>query len=165
MYYCFRTLAALALAALASCATPSAVPGPNQVFVIRHLQADTGADPGLTAAGAAQAQALASWFRKSDAPRAIFVSRFRRTQDTAAPLAARLGIRPIVYDPANSDALVQSVKGERGNVLVVGHSNTVPDIVERLGGTRPAPIQHDQHGDIWRVSRTGRTEKLHLERR
>jgi hypothetical protein len=36
---------------------------------------------------------------------------------------------------------------------VVGHSNTVPDIVEQLGGARPEPIAHDRHGDIWRITR------------
>ena len=163
MYYCFRTLAALAIAALTACATPNPVKDLRQVFVMRHLQAEAGVDPGLTAAGAEQARSLATWFGKRDGLRAIYVSRYRRAQETAAPLAAKLGVQPTVYDPANSDALVQAVKANRGNVLVVGHSNTVPDIVERLGGVRPAPIEHDQFGDIWRVTGdAGMTAKLHL---
>jgi broad specificity phosphatase PhoE len=131
---------------------------------MRHLQAETGEDPGLTAAGRREAQLLANWFENSDKPHTIFVTRYRRSQETAAPLAARLRILPIVYDPSNNDALIQAVSAKGGNVLVVGHSNTVPDIVERLGGARPAPIEHHEHGDIWRVpGRGGRVEKLRLE--
>jgi broad specificity phosphatase PhoE len=132
---------------------------------MRHLQAESGEDPGLTEAGRRDAQLLANWFKKSDKPNGIFVTRYRRSQESAAPLAAKLGIRPVVYDPSNNDALIEAVKARDGNVLVVGHSNTVPEIVERLGGTRPASIQHHEHGDIWRVSQSGgRMEKLRLEK-
>lgn len=132
---------------------------------MRHLQAESGDDPGLTETGRRDAQLLASWFGNSGQPNAIFVTRYRRSQETAAAVAARLGIHPIVYDPSNNDALVEAVKASGGTILVVGHSNTVPDIVERLGGARPAPIQHHEHGDIWRVpGRGGTVEKLRLEK-
>jgi hypothetical protein len=42
-------------------------------------------------------------------------------------------------------------------VLVVGHSNTVPDIVAGLGGPRPAPLVHEDFGDIWHISGPRRT--------
>ena len=165
MCYLRKTVSTFFLVALSACTTVSAADRPSQVFVMRHLQAESGGDPGLTESGRRDAQLLADRFRNSDRPRAIFVTRFRRSQETAAPLAARLQVRPIIYDPSDNDALVQAVKAERGNVLIVGHSNTVPEIVERLGGARPAPIQHHEHGDIWRVSgRRGEVEKLRLER-
>ena len=59
---------------------------------------------------------------------------------------------PQVYDPADSAALVARVLRESGTVLIIGHSNTVPEIVERLGGARPAAIADDSFGDIWHVS-------------
>ena len=49
----------------------------------------------------------------SDRPRAIYVSDFRRTRQTAAPLAARLGLTPIVYDPADTPGLIARVRAER----------------------------------------------------
>ncbi len=165
MCYMLRTVSVFLLLALSACATVDGPIPPGQVFVMRHLQAESGEDPALTEAGRQQAQLLADWFGKSDKPNAIFVTRFRRSQETAAPLAARLRIRPILYDPSNNDALTEAVKAKGGNALVVGHSNTVPDIVERLGGARPAQIQHHEHGDIWRVSERGGTvEKLRLEK-
>jgi phosphohistidine phosphatase SixA len=164
MYYLLRTVSVIFLLALSSCATSDGQLGPDQVFVIRHLQAATGDDPGLTESGRHDAQLLAGWLQKAGNPNAIFVTRYRRSQETAAPLAAKLRILPIVYDPSDSDSLVEAVKAVRGNVLVVGHSNTVPEIVERLGGARPAPIQHHEHGDIWRVLKGGGSvEKLRLD--
>ena len=162
MCYIRKTVSIILVTMLSACSTLGVVSPGRQVFVMRHLQAESGADPTLTAEGRRQALLLADWFPKTNRPRAIYVSRFRRAQETAAPLAARLGLRPIVYDPASSDALVAAVKAEPGTVLVVGHSNTVPDIVERFGGARPEPIQHQQHGDIWRVSADRSTARLQL---
>ena len=165
MCYLLRTVSVFFLCALSACTTADGRAPHGQVFVMRHLQAESGEDPGLAEAGRREAQLLAGWFKNRDQPSAIFVTRYRRSQETAAPLAAKLRIRPIVYDPSNNDALIEAVKAESGNVLVVGHSNTVPDIVERLGGTRPAPIPHHEHGDIWRVSKGGdRVERLRLEK-
>ena len=164
MCYLLRTVSVFLLLALAGCATANAVERPGQVFVMRHLQAERGEDPGLTPAGRQDAQLLAGWFDKIDKPSTIFVTRYRRSQETVGPLAARLRINPLVYDPNDSAALVETVRIKGGNILVIGHSNTVPDIVERLGGMRPAPIQHHEHGDIWRVSTgSGVIEKLRLE--
>ena len=47
-------------------------------------------------------------------------------------------------------------------VLVVGHSNTVPDIVEQLGGPRPAPLSHPDFGDVWRIEPGGVTARLRV---
>ncbi len=159
----FRVAAAGALLLTAGCAGVDA-DAPPEVYVMRHLKAESGTDPGLTAEGARQAALLPGWFAKRKAPRAIYVSTFRRSRETAAPLAAKLGLEPRVYDPSDSGALAASVLAERGPVLVVGHSNTVPEIVERLGGVRPGPIAHERHGDIWRISgRDRKTEALRLE--
>ncbi len=37
-------------------------------------------------------------------------------------------------------------------MLVVGHSNTVPDIVEQLGGERPGELKHEDFGDVWTIA-------------
>ena len=158
-----RHLLAGMLLLAAGCVAVREEAQPTQVYVMRHLQAGSGQDPGLSEDGARQARLLAGWFSGRAAPRAIYTSGFRRARETAAPLAARFGLTPKLYDPANTEALVASIAAEAGSVLVVGHSNTVPDIVERLGGARPQPIQHDQHGDIWIVSGPGNVERATLE--
>jgi broad specificity phosphatase PhoE len=161
----FHAAAALLLAALAACATsatdPAASAGPSW-YVMRHLQKAEGADPVLSEEGRRNAERLATWF-EDDRPTAIYASKTRRAQETAAPLAARLGLAPIVYDPADTPALVARLRSETGTVLVVGHSNTVPEIIERLGGARPADLAETDFGDIWLISGAERrTERKRL---
>jgi broad specificity phosphatase PhoE len=166
MGYVMKALVFCLAAMLGACATPSPQSGPKLIFVMRHLQAESGSDPGLTAEGQRQAHLVARRFGAADRPRAIYGSRLRRAQESAAPLAAALRISPKIYDPSDTEKLVAQVRSETGNVLVIGHSNTVPDIVERLGGTRPDPLEHHRHGDIWRIGgRPRQTERLDLEPR
>jgi phosphohistidine phosphatase SixA len=162
-------LAALAGAALmlAGCATApdgaaEATAQAPAYYVMRHLEKAEGADPGLSAAGAANAQRLAGWFEGRAKPRTIYVSTTRRARETAAPLAARFGLTPREYNPAETSALVAQVRAEPGPVLIVGHSNTVPDVVAQLGGARPAPLADTDYGTLWLVTKDGRTEQLPL---
>ena len=158
----FILTALIALAA--GCATPAPPTAPT-VYVMRHLHTPEGErDPDLTAEGQRHAALLADWFGRAR-PAAIYVSDYRRTRQTAAPLAARLGLTPIVYDPADTPGLVARVRAGPLPALVVGHSNTVPDIVAALGGTRPGPLVHADFGDIWRIGPAGETERLRIETR
>ena len=147
-----RSMIAGLLLMLTACVTPQvARPHPN-IYVMRHLHTPAGvADPDLTADGQRHALAVSEWFRR-DPPDVIYVSIPKRAQQTAAPLAARLSLTPKIYDPKDTAGLVAAVKAERGTVLIVGHSNTVPDIVEQLGGTRPGPLVHEDFGDIWHIA-------------
>ena len=157
----------LALPMLAGCSTTEGAAdaarsaGPAY-YVMRHLQKADGPDPALSAEGRANAERLAAWFDGRAKPQAIYASPTRRARDTAAPLAARLGLTVKEYDPADTAALVARVRAESGPVLVVGHSNTVPDIVAALGGTRPEPLADTDYGILWVVATDGRTEQLTL---
>ena len=154
-----------ALAALAACTTAAAPPPAPAVYVMRHLDTPAGErDPELLPEGRRSAELLATWFG-AERPRAIYVSDFRRTRQTAGPLAARLGLAPIVYDPADTPGLIARVRAGPLPALIVGHSNTVPDIVAALGGTRPAPLVHEDFGDIWRVAADGATTRLRIDPR
>lgn len=154
-------LAATGLA-LTGCATAGGSDAAPAYYVMRHLEKGGGPDPALSATGAANAQRLAAWFKGRAKPRAIYVSTTRRARETAAPLALRLGLTPKEYNPADTPALVARVRAEPGPVLVVGHSNTVPDIIEALGGARPAPLADTDYGIVWMVIEEGRTERLGL---
>jgi broad specificity phosphatase PhoE len=159
----FRPLAALLIFVTAACATTAGDPPEPSWYVMRHLQKGEGQDPALSAEGTRNAQRLASRFGR-DRPSAVYVSSTRRARETAAPLAAKLGVMVKEYDPRDTAGLVARVKAEPGTVLVVGHSNTVPEIVERLGGPRPADLAETEYGDIFRVRRDGTVERLRLER-
>lgn len=158
----FRPLAALTLMALAACSTTAAAPRGPSYYVMRHLQKGEGEDPPLSAEGHANARRLIGVFA-ADPPRVVYVSTTRRARETAAPLARKLRLKVRSYDPGDTDGLVARVLAERGPVLVVGHSNTVPEIVEKLGGERPAPLAETDFGDIWHLWGTPRrTERLRV---
>jgi broad specificity phosphatase PhoE len=130
---------------------------------MRHLHTPAGvSDPDLTSEGQAYAKLLAKWFEKHS-PTLVYVSSAKRAQQTVEPLAKRFGLVPIIYDPKDTPGLIRRVRVERGTVLIVGHSNTVPDIIDQLGGQRPAPIQHPDFADVWLVqSDTGATFRWKL---
>ena len=109
----------------------------TMVLVIRHAEkADVPPnDPVLSQIGQERAQELSRVVGDADIT-AIFTSQFVRTQETARPLANRLGIAITPIDEDNVDALMdQLLPRHRGEVvLIVSHSPTVPTIIERLGG-------------------------------
>ena len=141
------------LAAAAACASVPAEP-PPAYYVIRHLQKGEGQDPGLTEAGTRNAQRLAELLAAAP-PSAVFASTTRRARETARPTAERFGLTVQDYDPRDTPALIGRVRAEPGPVLIVGHSNTVPAIVEALGGGRIGEIGEDEYGVLYRIGRTG----------
>ncbi len=97
------------------------------------------AEPALTEAGRARAESLAALL--SDAGiTAIFSSEYKRTQETAAPLAKRLGLSVTVVPGKDSDALLARLRAlaPGGRALIVGHSNTIPELTQRLTGVKIA---------------------------
>ena len=132
----------------AGCATFA--PAPPNFYIMRHLQKAEGSDPPLTALGRSNA-ALLRHLVGDDPPRAIYVSTTRRARETAAQLAESLHLTPQEYDPRDTPGLLARLRAERGTVLVVGHSNSVPDIVEGVGGRRPDPIGDETYGWIYYI--------------
>ena len=107
---------------------------PLVVFLVRHAEkVDASADPELSPPGAARAAALAAVLRDAGVER-VHSTDFIRTRDTAAPLAAALGVEVEIYDPRELAAFIDRLEPSGGRHLVVGHSNTTPAAVELLGG-------------------------------
>lgn len=128
--------AALSLtAALISSATAM----PDLVILVRHAERATepAGDPTLTPAGELRALALAQALAGLRV-NAILTTPYRRTRDTAAPLAKALGIQPQVVDAkaGHVQAVAEAVRAQSGVVLVVGHSNTVTAVLAALGGPK-----------------------------
>ena len=146
-----KTIAVALMVAFASAVSTAATPVQPNIYVMRHLHTPAGvSDPDLTDEGKIYALAVSHSFQR-DLPDVIYVSSTKRAQQTAAPLAARLKLTPKIYDPRDTPALIAAVSAESGTILIVGHSNTVPDIVEKLGGKRPADLTHEDFGDIWHI--------------
>ena len=118
-----------------------------QVFLVRHAEKETtGEDPDLSAAGRQRAIDLARTLRNAGI-NVIYSTDFVRTQETAAALAEQLGLHPLTYDWNELDALAAKL-GRRGTrALVVGHSDTTPELVGLLGGDPGAPIDEPTEYD------------------
>ena len=151
-----RTALALLLAVLA--AAPAAAQ--HTIFLVRHAErADAvpgasptmAADPDLSDAGRARAESLATALKDAKIT-AIYVTEYKRTQQTAAPLAKALGLTVTVLTSKSSAALVKQLEAVKGNVLVVGHSNSVPDVIKGLGATAPVTIGDDEFDNLFIVT-------------
>lgn len=158
---------ALAVAALLLL---SASADAQSIILVRHAErADTvagaaptmAADPDLSAAGVERARRLAVMLKDAGIT-AVHVTQFKRTQQTAAPLAAAIGVTPTVSPAAESAALVATLRAATGNVLVVGHSNTVPEIVAALGVTPVFTIGDAEYDNLLVVSLTPTPRLLRL---
>ena len=112
----------------------------DAVFLVRHAEKTTEkTDPALTDAGQARAIALADRLEDEGITH-IHSSDTKRTRDTAAPLAARLDLDVELYDAGDLPAMAAKLNAMPGRHLVVGHSNTTPQLTELLGGDGGTPI-------------------------
>ena len=120
------------------------------VIVIRHAEKESvEPDPALSEAGQARAMLLVRMFGDAQGAGrldAIYVSPALRSRATAAPLAARLGLTPIVAPADDPKALAHRALRENSGkrVMIVGHSNTVPALVAILSGRDDIP-KMDEH--------------------
>jgi 2,3-bisphosphoglycerate-dependent phosphoglycerate mutase len=127
-----------------------AVSKTTTVILTRHAEIDTahGADPPLNAQGKRRAELLRSMLAESGID-AIYVSHFSRTRETARPLAVSQGRIPIVLDEPK-DIAADILSNHPGDtVLVVGHSNTVPETIGILGGGRLPVIDEHEFNNLF----------------
>lgn len=142
-------VAVVVLAGLATGAPPAASTGKGLFLLVRHAErvaAPATEDVALTDAGRARAQKLAGMLAKAGVD-AIYVTRFQRTKETAQPLADAVHLTPNVEN--DTDALIAKLKQHTDQtVLVVGHSDTVPDVIKAFGGPN-VTIGDDEFGDLF----------------
>lgn len=123
-------------------------------------------NPPLSAAGGQQAQQLAQRFSAASGPEgldAIFVSRTRRAEQTASPLAQLLGLEPLVLASSEGDAMASEIMSRHGGdaVLVVCSRADIAALVEALSGlVISAPTPRDLY--IVTVPRYGPAKVLRM---
>ena len=139
---------------------------PITVFLIRHAEREQEPkqDPPLSKDGIARSQALARLLGSAGI-KAILTSQYTRTKQTAEPLATKLGLTVTPFslkiNPSNprqiaaeSTAEVTNKILERGgeSVLVIGHSNSIPDVIKMLGGDVVPAIDERKFDDLFIVT-------------
>lgn len=160
------TVLTLILTAAAAAAQPV-------VFLVRHAErADSGTsgagmmkdDPDLSAAGRSRAASLAGMLKDAGIT-AIVTTEYRRTKQTAEPLATALGIQLTVISAKDSAGLAARLAAQSGNVLVVGHSNTLPDVIAALGLREKVEIPEEAFDNLFIVVRGSPPTLLRLHYR
>ena len=133
------------------------------VVIVRHAEKATngGKDPELSSAGRARADALARILKDSGIT-AIFTSEFKRTQETAAPTATSARVAPTVVAAKDTAALVAKLHQLNGNALVVGHGDTIPNIIKALGINVPINTPDADYSELLIVTLGDKPQVLRL---
>jgi phosphohistidine phosphatase SixA len=122
-------------------------------FLVRHSEkASEDDDPPLTELGKRRSETLARLLRDADIDH-IHSSDFVRCTDTAAPLSRALGVEVQIYDPRDLAAFAEKLTTTPGRHLVVGHSNTTPELARLLGGDGGSEISSDEYDRLYVVTR------------
>lgn len=117
------------------------------IFLVRHAEkVDESRDPDLSPAGQARASRLAAHLSRAGIG-ALYVSEYKRTSQTAAPLASALHLTPQAVPAQDRKALVAKLREHPDQIaLVVGHSDTLPLLLRELGVAAPPAIT--DYGDL-----------------
>lgn len=108
----------------------------QRYYIVRHAEKATAepnmsSDVPLTAAGQQRAAHLAELLKEVKLAQ-VYSTNTLRTRSTAAPAATAAGLSITIYGPRPDSLFIRQLQALKGNVLVVGHSNTVDDIVNGL---------------------------------
>ena len=131
--------------------TPDSV---TTILVVRHAEKDTtmlGSDPRLSAAGVVRSHELAQVLSEARVS-AIYVTPWQRNRQTAQPLATRNRDTLIVVDAIDETVSRLRTRHRGQTVLVVGHSNTVPQIIEQLTGEKVRPFVENDYDRLYVVT-------------
>jgi phosphohistidine phosphatase SixA len=122
------------------------------IFIVRHAEkASTGGnDPDLSLQGQKRAETLAQILKDSQIT-SVFVTEFKRTRETAAPTARAAQVSPTAVPAKDIGALVEKLHALDGNALVVGHGDTIPELLKGLGIATPVNIPDEDYTEMFVV--------------
>ena len=119
-------------------------------YFVRHFEKQLGDNPSLTDTGKARAEALAKFF--SDKPLShVYSTDYNRTLETATPVITLKKLPIEYYDPKHLVEFASMLKTV-DNILVVGHSNTTPEILSLMGGEH-INIEESDYGVLYKLQK------------
>ncbi|MGC1507003.1 histidine phosphatase family protein [Ketobacter sp.] len=121
-------------------------------YLVRHAekQSDGTKNPHLTEQGHQRARYLAQHLSQANISQ-IYSTDYHRTQETAKPLADLLGLDIESYDPSHLVAFAKSLKEKTGRILIVGHSNTTPNLTSLLSGKEIDTMNETEYDNLYQV--------------
>ncbi len=144
--------------------SPAALADP-EIFIVRHAEkaeaSGADKDPELSDAGRTRAESLARMLRDAGVT-TVYATEFKRTQQTAEPVARAAGVKITVTPAQETEALVSNLREAEGNALVVAHSNTIPAIIKALGVDSPVSVGETEYDNVFVVVRDTQPRLLRL---
>ena len=165
-----RKLLPFILIAVAVLALPPFAFGQQVVFLIRHAEqapkSDYRGDPPLTEVGRRRAEALAKVLKDAGIT-VIYGSKFRRTTQTAEPLAKALNIEVKIFPRRDIDGLISRLRMQHAldHVLIVSHSKTVPHLLKAFGHSMNITIARKEYDNLVTIIPKGNGNPLVLRLR
>lgn len=136
---------------LAFCAAQVAA-NANTIYLTRHAEKSaTGTDPVLTAEGQVRATNIAATLKDAQVKH-IYSTAYQRTQQTAQPLATYLNLPVTTYDGGQLATFAQQLRALPDNALVVGHSDTTPELIRQLGGDPGSAIAETEFDRLYQMT-------------
>jgi broad specificity phosphatase PhoE len=138
---------------LSACASSTHARDEYTLYLVRHAEkvTDGSRDPDLTDAGRARAIKIAARLENKGIED-IWSSDYQRTRETAAALAKELGLEIKIYNPGEQDKLLAQLKERHNNALIVGHSNTIPELARLLCACEVADMEETEYDRLIVVS-------------
>jgi len=148
----FLGILILALTTFASQSFAFDIDNSRDIYLIRHAekQSDGTKNPSLTKEGVKRAENIAQMLIDKNIS-AIYSSNYKRTKETAIPLAIKLNIEVAIYDPRKLKEFSKELLKTQGNILVVGHSNTTPNLAIFLGGDSYGKIDESEYNRVYHL--------------
>lgn len=128
------------------------------VIIVRHAEKTTaGDDPGLAPRGEARAELLSRMLAPiavGGRPLAVYSTDYRRTRATARAVANTWQVDVQLYDAGQATETARAIRGRHraATVLIVGHSNTVPELVAAFGGRAGIEIADDEYDNLFMLT-------------
>jgi phosphohistidine phosphatase SixA len=116
---------------------------PDKIYLFRHSEKLTGKNPALSEVGKARANNLVTFFKEYQNIH-IFSSNYKRTLQTAAPLQTYFNTDVNVYNAGELSDLKKELLKLKGVVVVIGHSNTTPQLAELLSNEKVSAMSETQ---------------------
>jgi broad specificity phosphatase PhoE len=134
-------------------------------FLVRHAEKAPGGggpgDPALSDCGRQRARHLATILAEIPIER-IYSTDYRRTRETAAPLAGDRNLQVEIYSPDQLPQLAASLGERRQDTLVVGHSNTTAVLAGLLVGEQWPPFGEGIYDRAYQVVHAGSERRVYL---
>jgi len=142
----------------------------TKIWVVRHAEKDTSdkkdRDPDLSAEGKTRAQDLAKYL-KGEKIDSIFSTNYKRTKLTGYPTADKIGLNIKTYDPGAqkefAESLLKNAQGKK--MLIIGHSNTIQEMLEAFGVPKPVKdLTEEDYDYIFTLTIKGNKKDVKVDR-